>query len=97
MKAFNRFYQVVSNGSSLRKFFSLLIVIVCPDQRWAIIRKKRLGNWNMGGNTNGVQLTEAQRAARHAMNLALDLPVKNTFANNSGNCLLCLSEEQSVL
>lgn len=51
----------------------------------------------MGGNTNGVQLTEAQRAARHAMNLALDLPVKNTFANNSGNCLLCLSEEQSVL
>ncbi|KAJ9166464.1 hypothetical protein P3X46_021215 [Hevea brasiliensis] len=53
------------------------------SQRWAIIRKRRLGNWNLGGNTSGVQLTEAQRAALHAMNLALDPPVKNTFANNS--------------
>ncbi|KAF2299794.1 hypothetical protein GH714_003426 [Hevea brasiliensis] len=59
------------------------MVIVCPKQRWAIIRKRRLGNWNLGGNTSGVQLTEAQRAALHAMNLALDPPVKNTFANNS--------------
>ncbi|KAF2311740.1 hypothetical protein GH714_026466 [Hevea brasiliensis] len=54
------------------------------SQRWAIIRKRRLGNWNLGGNTSGVQITEAQRAALHAMNLALDLPVKNTFTNNSG-------------
>ncbi|OAY23182.1 uncharacterized protein LOC110606592 isoform X2 [Manihot esculenta] len=54
------------------------------SQRWAIIRKRRLGNWNLGGNTSGVQLTEAQRAARHAMNLALDPPVKSTFTNNSG-------------
>ncbi|XP_043808988.1 uncharacterized protein LOC110606592 isoform X3 [Manihot esculenta] len=62
----------------------LLMVIACPKQRWAIIRKRRLGNWNLGGNTSGVQLTEAQRAARHAMNLALDPPVKSTFTNNSG-------------
>lgn len=68
----------------------LLMVIACPKQRWAIIRKRRLGNWNLGGNTSGVQLTEAQRAARHAMNLALDPPVKSTFTNNSGNSLLYL-------
>ncbi|EEF48631.1 uncharacterized protein LOC8268422 isoform X2 [Ricinus communis] len=51
------------------------------SQRWAIIRKRH-GNWNPVGNTSGVQLSEEWRAARHAMNLALDPPVKNKFTNN---------------
>ncbi|GMN40149.1 hypothetical protein TIFTF001_009384 [Ficus carica] len=58
--------------------------------RWAIIRKRH-GNLNLGGNLNGAhtaQLSEAQLAARHAMSLALNMPVKNltagtTAVNNS--------------
>ncbi|KDP41486.1 hypothetical protein JCGZ_15893 [Jatropha curcas] len=53
------------------------------SQRWAIIRKRQ-GTSNLGGNTSSVQLIEEQRAARHAMNMALDPPVKNTFTNSSG-------------
>ncbi|WCJ24765.1 Homeodomain-like superfamily protein [Euphorbia peplus] len=54
------------------------------SQRWGVIRRKvGIGNLNLATttttNTGGVQLSEAQRAARIAMNLALDPPVKNTF------------------
>lgn len=46
-------------------------------QRWAIIRKRH-GNMIVGiANSTGPQLSEAQLAARHAMSLALDMPVKN--------------------
>ncbi|KAK4802860.1 hypothetical protein SAY86_001063 [Trapa natans] len=47
------------------------------SQRWAIIRKRQK-NLNIGGRTiTGVNLSEAQLAARHAMSLALDMPGKN--------------------
>ncbi|KAI6689218.1 hypothetical protein NL676_026046 [Syzygium grande] len=47
------------------------------SQRWAIIRKRH-GNVIVGiANSTGPQLSEAQLAARHAMSLALDMPVKN--------------------
>ncbi|XP_059431279.1 uncharacterized protein LOC132164740 isoform X2 [Corylus avellana] len=49
------------------------------SQRWAIIRKRR-GNLNVGPNSTGSQLSEARRAAHHAMSLALDMPVKNLAA-----------------
>ncbi|EXB22546.1 hypothetical protein L484_002900 [Morus notabilis] len=50
------------------------------SQRWAIIRKRH-GNLNLGSSSNGTQLSEAQLAARHAMSLALNMPVKNLTAN----------------
>ncbi|XP_048129854.1 uncharacterized protein LOC115739540 isoform X3 [Rhodamnia argentea] len=47
------------------------------SQRWAIIRKRH-GNMHVGiAHSMGPQLSEAQLAARHAMSLALDMPVKN--------------------
>ncbi|KAG6648717.1 uncharacterized protein LOC122315143 isoform X1 [Carya illinoinensis] len=49
------------------------------SQRWAIIRKRR-GKLNVGPNYSGSQLSEARRAAHHAMSLALDMPVKNLAA-----------------
>ncbi|KAF5471111.1 hypothetical protein F2P56_011578 [Juglans regia] len=49
------------------------------SQRWAIIRKRR-GNLNVGINSTSSQLSEARRAAHHAMSLALDMPVKNFTA-----------------
>lgn len=53
------------------------------SQRWTIIRKKHK-NLNVGGaNSNGSQLSEAQLAARHAMSLALDMPVKNLTTSSS--------------
>ncbi|XP_050213429.1 uncharacterized protein LOC126664869 [Mercurialis annua] len=55
------------------------------SQRWTNITKKN-GNLNTVAvsNTSGVQLSETQRAARIALNLALDPPTRNTFTNNSG-------------
>lgn len=53
-------------------------------QRWAIIRKRR-GNLNVGINSTSTQLSEARRAAHHAMSLALDMPVKNFTAARPGN------------
>jgi hypothetical protein len=55
-------------------------------QRWAIIRKRR-GNLNVGSNSTGSQLSEARRAAHHAMSLALDMPIKNLTAVRPGNPL----------
>lgn len=52
-------------------------------QRWAIIRKRH-GNLNTGGSSTGTQLSEAQLAARHAVSLALNMPVKNLTANAIG-------------
>ncbi|KAM6550754.1 hypothetical protein CsatB_000562 [Cannabis sativa] len=49
------------------------------SQRWAIIRKRH-GNLNLGGHSNGTQLSEAQLAARHAVSLALNMPVKSLTA-----------------
>lgn len=51
------------------------------SQRWNILRKKH-GNMILGSNSSGSQLSEAQLAARHAMSLALDMPVKNI----TGSC-----------
>ncbi|KAI4321439.1 hypothetical protein MLD38_034820 [Melastoma candidum] len=52
-------------------------------QRWLTI-KKRQGNTNVSGpNTNGTQLSEAQLAARHAMSIALNMPVKNVGSGPS--------------
>ena len=63
-------------------------------QRWTIIRKKHK-NLNVGGaNSNGSQLSEAQLAARHAMSLALDMPVKNLTTSSSigtADCFLSFS------
>lgn len=53
-------------------------------QRWAIIRKRH-GNLNIGGNASGSQLSEAQLAARHAVSLALNMPVKNLSASSIGH------------
>lgn len=50
------------------------------SQRWNILRKKH-GNVILGSNSSGSQLSEAQLAARHAMSLALDMPVKNITAS----------------
>jgi hypothetical protein len=38
----------------------------------------------VGPNSTGSQLSEARRAAHHAMSLALDMPVKN-LAARAGN------------
>ncbi|KAH7524733.1 hypothetical protein FEM48_Zijuj06G0150800 [Ziziphus jujuba var. spinosa] len=54
------------------------------SQRWAIIRKRH-GNLNTGGSSTGTQLSEAQLAARHAVSLALNMPVKNLTANAIGS------------
>ena len=56
-------------------------------QRWNIIRKK-MGNLNVEPNSTGSQLTEARRAAHHAMSLALDMPAKNLTSTRPGNFLL---------
>ncbi|KAJ7965821.1 putative DNA binding protein [Quillaja saponaria] len=52
------------------------------SQRWAILRKKNT-NMNVVTNSTGSQPTEAQLAARHAMSLALDMPVKNLTATGT--------------
>lgn len=52
-------------------------------QRWATI-KKQYGNLDLGSNSTGTQLSEVQLAARHAMSLALDMPVKSLAANSVG-------------
>lgn len=55
------------------------------SQRWAIIRKRH-GNLNVGiANSTGPQLSEAQLAARHAVSLALDMPVKNSRTGATPN------------
>ncbi|KAK9270728.1 hypothetical protein L1049_026311 [Liquidambar formosana] len=55
------------------------------SQRWAIIRKRHR-NLNVGvANSTGSQLSEAQLAARHAMSLALNMPVGNLAAPSSLN------------
>lgn len=53
------------------------------SQRWAIIRKKRGHSNSVANNSSSLLLSEAQEAARHAMNLALDPPTKSTIANRS--------------
>ncbi|CAN1849451.1 hypothetical protein LINPERHAP1_LOCUS39372 [Linum perenne] len=52
------------------------------SQRWAFIRKKN--NLNLATNSRNIQLSEAQQAARHAVNMALDPPTRNTFSNRTG-------------
>uniref|UniRef100_A0A6N2LP57 Uncharacterized protein n=1 Tax=Salix viminalis TaxID=40686 RepID=A0A6N2LP57_SALVM len=56
------------------------------SQRWAIIRKQR-GNSNAGTISSGSQLSEAQRAACHAVKMALDShpAAKSSVAYCSGN------------
>ncbi|CAN0921776.1 hypothetical protein LINGRAHAP2_LOCUS32764 [Linum grandiflorum] len=51
------------------------------SQRWASIRKKN--NLNLGTNSRNTQLTEAQQAARHAVNMALDPQARTTFINRT--------------
>ncbi|KAK3231053.1 hypothetical protein Dsin_002934 [Dipteronia sinensis] len=53
------------------------------SQRWSILRKKNGGI--LGANSTGSHLSEAQLAARHAMSLALDMPVKNIAASSTNN------------
>lgn len=72
----------------------LLIITILFQclQRWNILRKKH-GNVILGSNSSGSQLSEAQLAARHAMSLALDMPVKNITAsctNTTGDSLLLI-------
>lgn len=84
------------NLCPLRAFLSLftffLLCLFCwlwifrHMQRWAIIRKRR-GNLNVGINSTSSQLSEARRAAHHAMSLALDMPVKNFTAARPGSPL----------
>ncbi|XP_044511730.1 uncharacterized protein LOC123229817 [Mangifera indica] len=45
-------------------------------RRWNALRRKN-GNMISGANSSGSQLSETQLATRHAMSLALDMPVKN--------------------
>lgn len=47
-----------------------------------------MGNLNVESNSTGSQLSEARRAAHHAMSLALDMPVKNLTSARPGNFLL---------
>ncbi|KAJ8762619.1 hypothetical protein K2173_008058 [Erythroxylum novogranatense] len=56
------------------------------SQRWTIIRKRQR-KLSQAPDSSGLQLSEAQRAARHAMNLALD-PPKTLVTNNSGGAML---------
>ncbi|KAK2659924.1 hypothetical protein Ddye_006457 [Dipteronia dyeriana] len=53
------------------------------SQRWSILRKKNVSI--LGANSTGSHLSEAQLAARHAMSLALDMPVKNITASSTNN------------
>ncbi|KAK1554344.1 hypothetical protein Q3G72_010925 [Acer saccharum] len=53
------------------------------SQRWSILRKKN--GSILGANSTGSHLSEAQLAARHAMSLALDMPVKNITASSTNN------------
>ncbi|CAI0417563.1 unnamed protein product [Linum tenue] len=54
------------------------------SQRWSIItRKKSNTNLKLVTKANGSLLSEVQRAALHAMNMALDPSPRNTFVNNS--------------
>ncbi|KAJ6735501.1 HOMEODOMAIN-LIKE SUPERFAMILY PROTEIN [Salix purpurea] len=77
-------------------------------QRWAIIRKQR-GNSNAGTISSGSQLSEAQRAACHAVKMALDShpAAKSSVAYCSGgiasnkspnNCMLpAITMEASLI
>lgn len=75
-------------GGSFSCLILLIVWIPWYVQRWAIIRKRH-GNLNLGSHSNGTQLSEAQLAARHAMSLALDRPVKSLTGNtiNPGDSL----------
>ncbi|XP_044511729.1 uncharacterized protein LOC123229816 isoform X2 [Mangifera indica] len=53
------------------------------SQRWNTLRRKK-GNMILGANSSGSQLSEAQLAARHAMSLALDMPVKSITSSTAG-------------
>ncbi|CAI0417570.1 unnamed protein product [Linum tenue] len=54
------------------------------SQRWSIItRKKSNTNLKLVTKANGSLLSEVQRAALHAINMALDPSPRNTFVNNS--------------
>ncbi|KAJ6412879.1 hypothetical protein OIU84_005850 [Salix udensis] len=78
------------------------------SQRWAIIRKQR-GNSNAGTISSGSQLSEAQRAACHAVKMALDShpAAKSSVAYCSGgiasnkspnNCMLpAITMEASLI
>ncbi|KAG5223351.1 myb family transcription factor family protein [Salix suchowensis] len=78
------------------------------SQRWAIIRKQR-GNSNVGTISSGSQLSEAQRAACHAVKMALDShpAAKSSVAYCSGgiasnkspnNCMLpAITMEASLI
>ncbi|PON49776.1 GAMYB transcription factor [Parasponia andersonii] len=77
------------------------------SQRWSIIRKRN-GNLNLGGKSNGTQLSEAQLAARHAMSVALKMPVKSITAgttttnslartNSAGNSAITNATKHSML
>lgn len=74
----------VSGGFSFLSILLIYMDFFWHMQRWAIIRKRR-GNLNVGSNSTGSQLSEARRAAHHAMSLALDMPVKNIAAARTGN------------
>lgn len=52
------------------------------SQRWAIIRKRH-ANLNLGGDTNGPQLTEAQLATRRAVSMALNIQLDNMATASS--------------
>lgn len=58
-----------------------LLMVSWHMQRWATI-KKQYGNLNLGSNSIGSQLSEAQLRARRAMSLALDMSVKSLAANS---------------
>ncbi|WCJ32430.1 hypothetical protein M5689_013852 [Euphorbia peplus] len=58
------------------------------SQRWAVIRTRKDANFNLPTTTTptisgGMQLSEAQRATRIALNSALGLPIKNSFIKSA--------------
>ncbi|CAI0417573.1 unnamed protein product [Linum tenue] len=53
------------------------------SQRWGVIRRKNSSNLNQLTNSSDSLLSEAQRAARHAMNMALDPQTRPSFMNNN--------------
>ncbi|KAJ0085400.1 hypothetical protein Patl1_08666 [Pistacia atlantica] len=81
------YHPVFPGNFSGMAFFLLLVLLIFTNvfqylQRWNILRKKH-SNVNLGANSSGSQLSEAQLAARHAMSLALDMPVKNITASST--------------
>lgn len=50
-------------------------------QRWAIIRKRKANSTtSIAGNLKGGTLTEAQLAARQAVSMALNMPMKGSLS-----------------